>query len=157
MVFVDSGGSNGISARAWKHGIQARLSNRYGLTVIVAHYPSGCSKFNPIEHRLFSEISKNWSGVPLEIVEATLHCIRTTTTKTGLRVNAQLISREFRTGIKIGDSQMAQLALTQQAPLPRLNSAIVPISPPQSRKSFLRLPLRAGIRALARFRSSSLC
>ncbi len=100
-MFADSGGSSCISPHAWRHGLQERLCNRHGLTVTVTHYPSGCSKFNPIEHRLFSEISKIWSGVPLDTVETSLNYIRTTRTKSGLRVHAELISREYKTGGKI--------------------------------------------------------
>ena len=62
LVVADTGGSNGATRRAWKHGIQHKLCNEHGLDVTVAHYPPGASKWNPIEHRLFSEISKNWAG-----------------------------------------------------------------------------------------------
>jgi len=62
LVLADSGGSNGARTRAWKYGLQHRLCDRHGLTVTVCHYPSGASKWNPIEHRAFSEISKNWAG-----------------------------------------------------------------------------------------------
>jgi len=64
LVLADSGGSNGARTRAWKYGLQHRLCDRHGLTVTVCHYPSGASKWNPIEHRAFSEISKNWAGRP---------------------------------------------------------------------------------------------
>ena len=66
LVVADTGGSNGATRRAWKHGIQHKLCNEHGLDVTVAHYPPGASKWNPIEHRLFSEISKNWAGRPLD-------------------------------------------------------------------------------------------
>ncbi len=128
LVCADSGGSNGIHPHAWKHALQERLCNRHRLTVTVAHYPSGCSKFNPIEHRLFSEISKNWAGVPLESVETILNYIRSTTTQTGLTVSAQLIEAQYQTGIKITAQQLAELNLTRHNPLPRLNYTIAPNS-----------------------------
>ena len=89
---ADGGGSNGSRCRAWKHRLQHQLAERHGLSVTVVHYPPGASKWNPIEHRLFSEISKNWAGRPLDSYETTLNCIGTTTTKTGLTVRAQLQS-----------------------------------------------------------------
>ena len=65
-ILADGGGSNSSSSRVWKYGLQTRVCDRHGLNVTVAHYPSGASKWNPIEHRLFSEISKNWAARPLE-------------------------------------------------------------------------------------------
>lgn len=65
-ILADCGGSNGPSCRAWKYGLHRKLCERHGLDVTVAHYPSGASKWNPIEHRLFSEISNNWAGRPLD-------------------------------------------------------------------------------------------
>ena len=70
---ADSGGSNGCRPHAWKYFLQHTLANPYNLTVTVAHYPAGTSKWNPIEHRLFSEVSKNWAGVPLESIETMLN------------------------------------------------------------------------------------
>lgn len=128
LLLADSGGSNGYRPRAWKYYLQHTLCNPFQLTVTVAHYPSGCSKFNPIEHRLFSEISKNWSGVPLETVELILNYIQTTTTQTGLRVHAELILEEYRTGFKVSDDQMAALTLTRDTTLPQLNYTISPNS-----------------------------
>ena len=78
--------------RAWKHALQQRLCDRHGLTVTVCHYPTGASKWNPIEHRLFSEISKNWAGQPLDSYETILNYARTTRTATGLQVNAYLVA-----------------------------------------------------------------
>ena len=95
LVVADTGGSNGATRRAWKHGIQHKLCNEHGLDVTVAHYPPGASKWNPIEHRLFSEISKNWAGRPLDSYETILNFIRTTKTKTGLKVNARLVKKQY--------------------------------------------------------------
>ena len=65
LILADAGGSNGCRPRLWKHQLQEQVSDRFGLTVTVCHYPTGCSKWNPIEHRLFSQISLNWAGKPL--------------------------------------------------------------------------------------------
>jgi hypothetical protein len=65
LLLADAGGSNGCRIRAWKERLQVQVSDRFGLTVIVCHYPTGRSKWNPVEHRLFSQISRNWAGVPL--------------------------------------------------------------------------------------------
>ena len=86
LILADAGGSNGARCRAWKHGLYKKLCNHYGLKVTVAHYPSGASKWNPVEHRLHSEISKNWAGRPLDSIETILNYINTTTTSTGLKV-----------------------------------------------------------------------
>ncbi len=101
LVLADTGGSNSATCRAWKQGIQDKLCNAHGLLVTVAHYPSGASKWNPIEHRLFSEISKNWAGRPLDSYETILNYIRTTKTETGLKVNARLVKKQYAKGIKI--------------------------------------------------------
>jgi hypothetical protein len=71
LILADGGGSNGSNRRAWKHYLQKSLCNRHNLTITVAHYPPGTSKWNPIEHRLFSEISKNWAGKPLDSYSTT--------------------------------------------------------------------------------------
>jgi hypothetical protein len=126
LILADGGGSNGSRCRAWKYFLQQNLCDAHRLTVTVAHYPSGASKWNPIEHRLFSEISKNWAGVPLESYETILNFIRTTTTTTGLRVQSTLVNKEYQTGIKITDKQMASLSIEYFSPLPRWNYTIRP-------------------------------
>jgi len=80
LILADGGGSNSSRSRAWKYEIQHKLCNRYGISVTVCHYPPGTSKWNPIEHRLFSEISKNWAGIPLKSYETIINHIRTTKT-----------------------------------------------------------------------------
>jgi hypothetical protein len=79
---------------------------------------------NPIEHRLFSELSKNWAGRPLDSLEMILNYARTTTTRSGLRVKAHLVRRRYKKGVKITDAQMRDLALTKDATLPRWNYTI---------------------------------
>ena len=91
QILADGGGSNSCTARAWKFNLQHRFCNRHGLPVRVAHYPPATSKWNPIEDRLFCEISKNWAGRPLDSFETILKYLRTTRTSTGLRVRAHLV------------------------------------------------------------------
>jgi len=129
LILADSGGSNGARTRAWKYELQTRLCNRFGLTLTVCHYPPGTSKWNPIEHRLFSEISKNWAGQPLETYETVLNFIRTTKTLTGLVVNATLLDGDYPTGIKISDAQMHQVNLRPHRVLPMWNYTLVPTRP----------------------------
>jgi len=126
LILADSGGSNGYRCRAWKYFLQHNLCNPHHLTVTVAHYPSGASKWNPIEHRLFSEISKNWAGIPLESYETILNFIGTTTTKTGLRVQSTLSQKEYKTGLKITKKQMTSLSIEVSATLPKWNYTIRP-------------------------------
>src|ERR1700689_2551353 len=83
------GESNGYRPRLWKQSLQELLADRYGLAVTVCHYPTGASKWNPVEHRLFGPISHNWAGVPLQSPEVMLGFLRGTATKTGLRVTAE--------------------------------------------------------------------
>jgi len=121
LILADGGGANGTTNRAWKQGLSHQLAQRHGLIVTVAHYPPGASKWNPIEHRLFSEISKNWAGRPLDSYETVLNYIRSTTTRTGLQVRAHLVDRHYDKGVKIADSEMRKLAITKHESLPRWN------------------------------------
>jgi len=109
LILADSGGSNGCRPRMWKQQLQEHFSDRYGLTVVVSHYPTGCSKWNPIEHRLFSQVSQNWAGIPLRSFETMLSYLRGTTTQTGLTVRASLLEGEYAKGQKVSDQQMQQL------------------------------------------------
>ncbi len=125
-ILADGGGSNGSRCRAWKMGLQHRLCDRHGLFVTVAHYPTGASKWNPIEHRFFSELSKNWAGRPLDSHETILKYARPTETCTGLRVRAHLVRRRYEKGIKVTDAQMQELAITKDEALPTWNYTIDP-------------------------------
>lgn len=126
LILADSGGSNGCRSRAWKYGLQVKLADQHGLNVTVCHYPPGCSKWNPIEHRLFSEISKNWAGRPLETYETILNYITTTTTTTGLKLRAYLHPKEYNKGIRISDEDMASLMITTHDIQPKQNYTIQP-------------------------------
>lgn len=125
-ILADGGGSNSSSSRAWKYAIQHRLCNRHGLSITVAHYPPGASKWNPIEHRLFSEISKHWAGKPLDSYETILNYIRTTKTKTGLRVSAHLVRQQYEIGVKISDAQMRTISVVKHEPMPKWNYTVRP-------------------------------
>ena len=92
----------------------------------MCHYPTGCSKWNPIEHRLFSQISLNWAGQPLRTCETMLGLIRGTTTQTGLQVSAHLLGGLFETGKKVSDAAMKRLKMTRHAVCPRWNYTIRP-------------------------------
>jgi hypothetical protein len=109
MITADGGGSNGYRVRAWKTEL-ARLAAETGLAITVGHLPPGTSKWNKIEHRLFSHISMNWRGRPLSSHDVIVNTIAATTTATGLKVRALLDTRDYRTGVKISDKQMRQLA-----------------------------------------------
>ncbi len=126
LILADSGGSNGYRCRAWKTELQAKLANPFGLTLTVAHYPAGTSKWNPIEHRLFSEISKNWAAEPLTSYDKVLNFIRTTKTRTGLTVSAYLDSNTYPTGIAPDEETLRQLRLRYHNTLPQLNYTISP-------------------------------
>jgi len=126
LILADGGGSNGNRNRAWKVHLQELLCDRYGLTVTVCHYPAGTSKWNPVEHRLFSYISKNWVGQPLDSYETALNYIRTTRTKTGLRVKAYLVKKEYKTGVKISNAEMKTLAIKRHKIQPERNYTLTP-------------------------------
>jgi len=108
LITADGGGSNGYRTRAWKTEL-ADLATETGLAITVCHLPPGTSKWNRIEHRLFSHISMNWRGRPLTSHEVIVNTIANTTTTTGLKVHAELDTRQYPTGIKIPDQQMRAL------------------------------------------------
>jgi hypothetical protein len=126
LLLADCGGSNGYRARRFKQQLQVHLADPYGLKVTVCHYPPGASKWNPVEHRLFSEISKTWAGTPLVSVEVMLSALRSTKTATGLRVRATLRKRKFLKGQKVSRAEMASLALQRHRVCPLWNYTIDP-------------------------------
>lgn len=129
LIVADSGGSNSARARVWKAQLQTEVADRFGLSVTVCHYPPGSSKWNPIEHRLFSAISKNWAGCPLRTFERMLEYLRTTTTTTGLRVQAELRPQLYRTGVKVADAVMMGLHIVAHEICPAWNYTIHPRCP----------------------------
>jgi hypothetical protein len=112
LITADAGGSSGYRTRAWKAGLAA-LAAETGLEITCCHFPPGTSKWNKIEHRLFSAITLNWRGRPLTSHEVIVTSIAATTTATGLRVHAELDPGTYATGIKISDQQMAALPVTR--------------------------------------------
>jgi Rhodopirellula transposase DDE domain len=111
LVTADAGGSNGYRTRAWKAGLAA-LAAGTGLEITVCHFPPGTSKWNKIEHRLFSAITMNWRGRPLASHEVVLNSIAATTTATGLTVSAELDTGTYATGVKISKAQLDALPVT---------------------------------------------
>jgi hypothetical protein len=126
LILADSGGSNGCRARAWKLSLQEKLCDESGLKVTVCHYPTGCSKWNPIEHRLFSFISKNWEGKPLRTLEVMLGYIRGTSTVTGLSVKAFLDEGFYARGQKVTGEDIEGLRLTAHTVCPKWNYTLHP-------------------------------
>jgi len=128
LILADGGGGNGYNLRTWKKDLQDQLCDGLGLTVTVSHYPPGCSKWNPIEYRLFSHISINWAGQPLRSLDAMLALIRGTTTNAGLRVDARLDQGIYRKGRKVTKQELAELAVSAHDVCPRWNYTMVPRS-----------------------------
>ena len=110
MITADCGGSNGYRTRLWKVCLQ-QLANETGLTIHVAHYPPGTSKWNKVEHCLFSFITKTWRGKPLISRQAVVELISNTTTQSGLWVKAVLDTNHYEKGIKVTDSQMQEISI----------------------------------------------
>ena len=126
LILADCGGSNSYRTRLWKQQLQLKLADLYNLVVTVAHYPTGASKWNPIEHRLFSHISRSWAGIPLTSFDRLLEGIRRTKTDTGLQVHAQLVTDIYHKGVKVTDAQMAQLNLQRHRVCPQWNYTLYP-------------------------------
>jgi hypothetical protein len=110
LISADGGGSNGSRLRLWKWELQ-QFANRSGLEITVCHLPPGTSKWNKIEHRLFSHIAMNWRGKPLVDLATIVSLIASTTTQTGLRLRSEVDHKSYPTGIQITDEQMATLHL----------------------------------------------
>jgi Rhodopirellula transposase DDE domain len=129
LITADAGGSNGYRTRAWKAELAA-LAAQTGLEITCCHFPPGTSKWNAIEHRLFSHISMNWRGRPLTSHEVIVSTIAATTTRTGLRVHAELGTSSYPAGQVISDAQMAALAISRHDWHGEWNYTLAP-APPQ--------------------------
>jgi len=105
LIHADGGGSNGSRNRLWKKELQ-KMATAFNLEITVSHFPPGTSKWNKIEHRLFSQITKNWRGKPLESLTVIVSLIGATSTKTGLKVEASLDTDTYEGGIKVLDKEM---------------------------------------------------
>lgn len=110
LITADGGGSNGSRVRLWKLELQ-KLANETGLKIAICHFPPGTSKWNKIEHRLFSRITQNWRGKPLISVEVIVSLIAATTSTTGLKVHSEVDTRIYPKGVKVSDQEVAQINL----------------------------------------------
>jgi hypothetical protein len=124
-ITADCGGSNSPRTRLWKLELQ-RLADQTGLEIVVCHFPPGTSKWNKIEHRMFSFMSLNWRGKPLESREVIINLIAGTTTSTGLKIYAQLDEREYERGVTVSDQQLATVKITRNAFHGEWNYAVSP-------------------------------
>jgi transposase len=125
LITADGGGSNGSRNKLWKTELQA-LANEIGLKISVCHFPPGTSKWNKIEHRMFSQISQNWRGRPLESLAVIVSLIAATTTKTGLTIQCQLDLNQYPKGIKVSDDELASVNIVGDKFHPNWNYTILP-------------------------------
>jgi len=110
LVTADAGGSDDSRLRLWKIELQ-KLADETGLRIVVCHFPPGTSKWNKIEHRLFSDITQDWRGKRLRNFQTIVNLIAATTTKTGLKVHAELNTETYQSGIKVTDTELAQVKI----------------------------------------------
>jgi hypothetical protein len=125
LIQADGGGSNGNRRRLWKVSLQC-LADEFGLIITVTHYPTGASKWNLIEHRMFNLISANWAGRPLDSYETVLNFIRTTTSTTGFSCQADLDTTVYETGVTVSAEEFAQVRLRPHWRFPNWNYTIYP-------------------------------
>jgi hypothetical protein len=131
LIFCDNGGANGYRRRGWKWELQHQFINRFGVTLTICHYPSGASKWNPIERCLFSYFRLNWVGEPLINYDKALGFISYTKTTVGLSLSGQLITKVYPIGLKITNLKMNSLNITPHTIYPQWNYTIFPqIFPP---------------------------
>jgi hypothetical protein len=127
LVMADGGGSNSSRSRVWKVALQ-KLANELELTMHICHFPPGTSKWNKIEHRLFSFITQNWRGKPLLSRQVVVELIGSTRTGPGLVVKAALDTNHYPTGIKVTDAELAAINITPDSFHPEWNYSIAPLS-----------------------------
>lgn len=128
VITADGGGSNGSRVRLWKVELQ-KLANELNIAIHVSHFPPGTSKWNKIEHRLFSFISMNWRGKPLVSHETIVNLIAATTTRKGLKVRAELDSSHYPKGIKVTDQELKAIQIKRDEFHGEWNYAILPVCP----------------------------
>lgn len=126
LILCDAGGSNGYRVRLWKYALYHTICCKYNISITVCHYPSGASKWNPIDHRLFSFITMNWAAVPLRSYDIMLNFIRQTSTEQGLKVDSIINEKIYEKGIKITDDQMKEINVKEHSVLPKWNYTIRP-------------------------------
>jgi hypothetical protein len=128
LILADAGGSNGYRPRRWKQQLQVKIADAFGLAVTVCHYPTGASKWNPIEHRLFSQISRTWAATPLTSYDILLDGLRSAKTETGLRVQATTFDKIYQKGLSVTDTEMNLLMIHKHDTCPNWNYTIRPRS-----------------------------
>jgi len=127
LITADGGGSNGSRVRLWKLELQ-KLANEMGMVIHVCHFPPGTSKWNKIEHKMFSHISQNWRGRPLVSREVVVNLINNTRTKKGLEITAKLDINSYKTGVKVSDEELQQIAIEKDIFHGEWNYMIKPMS-----------------------------
>lgn len=125
LIQADGGGSNGHRPRLWRVKLQ-QVADEFGLIITVTHYPTGASKWNLVEHRMFNLISANWAGHPLDSYETMLNFIRTTTSTTGFCCQADLDTAVYETGVTVSEEELAQVRLRPHRRFPNWNYTIYP-------------------------------
>ena len=125
VITADGGGSNSSVSKLWKTELQ-ELSDELNIPIIVCHFPPGTSKWNKIEHRMFSAISMNWRGRPLINHEVIINLIASTTNKSGLEIKAELDKNKYEKGIKITDNQLADVNIRYHKINQKWNYTIFP-------------------------------
>ena len=134
MISADGGGSNGYRVRLWKIELQ-RLADELRLPITVCHLPPGTSKWNKIEHRLFSFITMNWRGKPLRSYRTIVQLIAATVTDTGLKVRAELDERKYPKGLKVSDAQLAAVNISRHSFHGDWNYTISPCQKTRARRA----------------------
>jgi hypothetical protein len=125
LIMADAGGSNGYRTWTFKEQIQKKIADPFGLHVTLCHFPSGASKWNPVEHRLFGPISCHWAGIPLRTLELLLRLTGTTITHSGLKVRARLTRKIYQTGIRLSKTAAEWLNLRRHKVCPQWNYGLV--------------------------------
>jgi hypothetical protein len=131
LITADCGGSNGVRLRLWKRELQS-LANQLGLAITVCHLPPGTSKWNKIEHRLFSFITQNWRATPLVSYQTIVQLIAATTTDAGLKVRCEIDTATYPAGIKVSDAEMDTINIERHVFHGDWNYTISPQSPARS-------------------------
>ena len=126
LILADAGGSNGYRPRRWKQQLQVKIADVFRLAVTVCHYPTGASKWNPIEHRLFSQVSRTWAGTPLTSYDVLLDGLCSTKTQTGLRVQVTSFDTIYQKGLSVTDVEMNLLMIHKHDTCPNWNYTIRP-------------------------------
>ena len=126
LILCDAGGANGYRRKGWKYELQELLASKFQIDITVCHYPPGTSKWDPIEHRLFSAISINWSGIPLDSIDTMLNLIRNTSNKSGLTVESFYIGKSYEKRKKYSDEDMERINIEHWPIVPDLTYTIHP-------------------------------